>query len=379
MKKIICLFVAVVMAATLTIGATIDTGMAASKTVKRLQVSLKSNMTSISVKWKRKQNIKRYVIYRADVTKDVLDQENDYTYKMSQYKRIGKVSGKKRSYADKKAKRDHYYAYVVKAYKKVRGKYKLAYTSYNKDYYDYSCRGLGVPDLLNGGDGENYSNSLKCIYLYHQSYSGVDPTSVILYRKAKGDSKYKKVRFTTVEKIRNLAGTIKDTTVTPGKIYYYKIKTKKKYKGKTYYSQRSKAIRIPAVNVKGRFAVSAIPVSEDPNEIIVKFTSDKYNGTLTLSQSKWAEGTEKDVRALGYSYDNVIWKPMTDSKAVLEAGKTIYIRFGGEGISEKQVFGFDGENEGSFVSVSYDSSVFRPYILTVDLAKKTAEARPFYD
>ena len=379
MKRIICLFMTAVVAMTFTLGAATDTVMAESKTAKHLSVSLKSNMKSVSVKWKNNKNIEKYVIYRTDVTKDVLDHENDYTFDMSKYKKIGKVSGRKKSFTDKKAKKNHYYAYVVEAYKKVKGKYKLAYTSYNKDSYDYTCRGLGVPELLNGGDGENYTNSISCIYLYHQSYSGADPTSVILYRKAKGESKYKKVKFTTIEKINNLAGTIKDTTVSPGKIYYYKIKTKKKFKGKTYYSQKSKAIRIPAVNVTGKFDISAIPVSGDPNEIIVKFTSDKYNGTLTLSQSKSSEETEKDMRALGYSYDNAVWKSMTDSKAVLEPGKTIYIKFRGDGIAEKHEFSFGEECEGSLVSVSYDNPVFRPYTLNVNLVKNTAEARPFYD
>lgn len=379
MKKIICLFVTAVMTITIILGTATDTGMAASKTPKKLSISLKSNMTSITVKWKKKKNIKKYVIYRTDVTKDVLDQEKNYTYSMSQYKKIGTVSGKKKTFIDRKAKKDHYYAYVVKAYKKVKGKNKLAYTSYKREDYDYSCRGLAVPDLLNGGDGENYTNSTKSIYLYHQSYTGVEPTSVILYRKAQGESKYKKIKFTTVEKIRNLAGTIKDTSVSPGKTYYYIIKTTKKYKGKKYYSKSSKAIRIPVVNVRGKFNVSAIPVSGNPNEIIVKFTSDRFNGTLTLSQSKWSGGTDKDIRAIEYSYDNSTWKSMTGSNAVLEPNKTIYIKFSGDNISERQELYFDEEWEGSFVSVSYDSPVFRPYILNVNLTNGVAEAYPLYD
>lgn len=379
MKKLTCLLMTVVMALTMTFGVTTDPVMAGSNTVKHLSVSLKSNMTSVSVKWKKKKNIKKYVIYRTDVTKDVLDPDKDYTYKMSKYKKIGTVSGRKKSFTDKKAKKNHYYAYVVKAYKKVKGKYKLAYTSYKKDYYDYSCRGLGIPELLNGGTGEDYSNSISRIYLYHQSYSGTDPTSVILYRKAKGESEYKKVKFTTVEKIRNQAGMIKDTTVKPGKIYYYKIQTKKNYKGKSYYSKKSKTLRIPVVNVTGRFDVTAIPVSGDLNEIIVKFTSDKYNGTLTLSQPETSEGEEDDIRALSYSYDNVIWESMTDNKAVLKPGKTIYIKFSGNGVAEENEFSFGEDCDDSLVSVSYDNPLFRPYVLYVDLAKNTAEAYPFYD
>ena len=172
-------------------GASEDFANAASATserAKRLPISLKSNMKSISVKWKTKKNVKRYVIYRTDVTKAVTDQDYDRMYKMSDYKKIAKVSGTKKSYKDKKVKNNHYYAYVVNAYKKVKGKYKLAYTSYDSDYYEYCCRGLGIPELLNGGDGENYTNSKSCVYLYHQTYCGVEPSSVVLYRKADGES-----------------------------------------------------------------------------------------------------------------------------------------------------------------------------------------------
>ena len=56
---------------------------AASKKAKRLPISLKSNMKSISVKWKKKKDIKKYVIYRTDVTKAVTDQDYDRKYKMS--------------------------------------------------------------------------------------------------------------------------------------------------------------------------------------------------------------------------------------------------------------------------------------------------------
>ena len=173
--------------------------------------------------------------------------------------------------------------------------------------------------------------------------------------------------------------SIKDTTVKPGTIYYYKIKTKKKYNGKTYYSKLSKAIRIPVVNVTGKYKVSAIPVPDNPDEIIIGFTSDKYNGVLTISQSDWTDGTENDIRALEYSYDNVIWESMEGSKAVIEPGKTAYIKFGGKGIADKDTFSFDEECEGSFVSVSYDSPVFRYHIMSVNLEKNTAEVSPLYD
>ena len=70
---------------------------------------------------------------------------------------------------------------------------------------------------------------------------------------------------------------------------------------------------------------------------------------------------------------------MTGSKAVIEPGKKAYIIFGGKGIANRNRFSFDEECEGSFVSVSYDSPVFRYHIMSVDLVKNTAEVFPLYD
>ena len=100
---------------------------------------------------------------------------------------------------------------------------------------------------------------------------------------------------------------------------------------------------------------------------------------LTISQAKWTDGIENDICALEYSYDNVIWKSMTGKKAVIEPGKTAYIKFRGKGIADKDTFSFDEECEGSYVSVAYDSPVFRYHIMTVDLVKNTAEVFPLYD
>ena len=98
--------------------------------------------------------------WESNAIAEIMDQ------KMSDYKKIATVSGKKKSYEDKKVKNNHYYAYVVNAYKKVKGKYKLAYTSYNSESYEYCCRRLGIPELLNGGDGENFSNSKSCVLFF---------------------------------------------------------------------------------------------------------------------------------------------------------------------------------------------------------------------
>ena len=86
---------------------------------------------------------------------------------------------------------------MIKAYKIKRGKKTLAYTNYEGVIDEYRCPGL-TGRILNDGDGENHSNTLRKVYLYISSYYGVDPQGAVIYRKAEGD----KVQEDQSEKVR---------------------------------------------------------------------------------------------------------------------------------------------------------------------------------
>ena len=210
--------------------------------------SATSNINSLKIQWKKRANVKKWVIYRADIT-DIVQSDFSKDADLSRYKKIKKLSGKTTSFVDKKVKRHHYYEYLIEGYKKSNGKYKLAYSTYlgevPGEILSFDCPGLSRPDLLNGGTGEDYSNSSKKIYLYVEPRTGMDPRGVVVYRKDKNETKYKKIKVKKVEKGK-FSPVYLDTNVKSGMEYRYKVKTYRKVGKKKYYSKASKPVAIIA-------------------------------------------------------------------------------------------------------------------------------------
>ena len=187
-------------------------------------------MKSIKTEWKKQKGIKYYVIYRKDVTKFVNDNFENYRetdVKMKDYQKIKTL--KKTKYVDNSVKENHYYGYVIEAYNR---KDKLKYTTYIDDNITYDCPGLEKPTLYNDGTGEFHSNTNKKFYFYHETYTGVEPTHIILYRST-DNKNYKKIL--TIK--NNSNKELKDTKIKKGKTYYYKIRTVKRNFLKKYYSK----------------------------------------------------------------------------------------------------------------------------------------------
>ncbi len=349
-----------------------------SESVESLSISLTPHMNDITVEWKDDDKINKYVVYRVDVTEDVLDPERDMTFEISGYEKIAEVSDGKGSYIDTSVEPDHYYAYVVRAYQKVKEENRLVYISNEyDDQYMCQCCGLSAPDLLNGGNGEFSTNSKDCLYLYYQIYYGVEPTSVILYRRAEGEAEYQKIDFETVEEICEGSGEIKDTSVEPGVIYYYKIKTVRKEDGKEYNSKKSDYVRIPAVNFTGEYTVSKKPVSGDPDKVIVKLKSDRYNGKLTISQTDDSGDEDNAAQVIAFSYDNELWNSLKDQDVVISPGDTVFLQFGGKEIASAHEIYLDSDN-GS-VRLDYDGPGAGYGIMSIDFDRKTAEVYQNFD
>lgn len=214
------------------------------KKVSDISYTIKSGISSLTVKWKNKTGVRKWVIYRGDVTKYV-DSGFEKKVPLSKYKKIATLKGSKITYKDKKVKRHHYYAYIIRGYKRVKGKYVKAYDSYLDGVTDFSCPGLAKPELLNGGNGEFYSNSGSKIYLYVQQITGMKPDGAVFYRKGPGESKYKRVKLKAVEKM-GFSGVFLDKNVKPGKTYRYYVKVWRKSGKKKYYSRASAKIKVTA-------------------------------------------------------------------------------------------------------------------------------------
>ncbi|MCQ4635805.1 N-acetylmuramoyl-L-alanine amidase [Anaerovorax odorimutans] len=81
-------------------------------------VSSKAGKRKITVKWKKVTGASRYVVYRA-------------TKKSGKYKKIATLKSNRRSYTNKKLKKNKRYYYKVRAYRTVKGKkYYSNYSSY---------------------------------------------------------------------------------------------------------------------------------------------------------------------------------------------------------------------------------------------------------
>jgi hypothetical protein len=295
---------------------------AATKNVTRFNYSTKSDINKITLKWKKQKGVSYYKVYRAKSGKDVYKEP-----KKSAYKKIAKIKTTK--IIDKKVKKDVIYSYKIKGYKKQKGKDKLICSSYYDGVYSTGATGLVKPEIFNGGYGENYSNSPKELHIYAYAYTGIEPEGYILYRKAVGEKKYKKVT-----KVKGNEMT--DDTVKAGETYYYKVKSYSKKGGKTYYSKKSKSIKISAVNLTAKCKVEALSQAS-VNKNTVSFmleSNDKYNGDMVIKtgnatyiyqDKKGSDEIEYTFTLTKYSLDNKVWYDIPKKGIVLKANQKIYL------------------------------------------------------
>lgn len=368
---------------------------------KTFDVNLKGGVKTIKLTWKKQKKAKKYKIYRVKANKYV---KNDKVPSFKKYKKIKTVKNKK-SYTDKKVKKGNYYAYVVKAYKKNG---KLVATSYVKGTMVYEYAGLMKPTLTNAGYGEEYSNTPNKIYLRAAADFGANPSKYMFYRKAAGDSKYKKIspKILSKGKSSNPYVEVLDSTVKPGVKYTYKVKTYKKYKKKKYYSKYSKTITIPAVNSEANYAVESLTkAGEGVSEVVFKVTNkDKYNGAFTfysnvceqcnyyMQETATSKEYSYDCQFTQYSTDNITWNVIPKDGITYTGMNPIYIKaklsiskedkdtkviiFGGKDCYKSYIGADDDGGEGN---VKYEGSGSGFTCANFDFVKGTGTAYQEWD
>ena len=146
--------------------------------------SVKNASSGAEVKWSKVTGAEGYKVYRKTGS--------------GSYKYIGKTS--KTTYTDKTAKSGKTYTYTVKAYKSKTD------SAYNKN--GLKLKYLAAPKA----EAKVYTNSISVSW---SKVSGAKEYAV--YRKASGDSKFKKVATTTKT-------SFKDTNVKNNKTYSYRVK-----------------------------------------------------------------------------------------------------------------------------------------------------------
>ncbi len=235
MKKILCLFLSLALVVTLVVGIQVKPANAGY----RIKVTLTPTMKSIKVKWSKKQGAKRYIVYRADVTKKV--KTGDTLLSQKKYKKIATLSGKYKKFKNTKVKKKRYYAYYVEGYTKVNGKYELEYTSYQENYL---CAYVGLDKpYLHEYYSDNYITTEHGIYFAASEGVGVIPKKIIIYKKGPNDKKYKKTKLKPGENSDDYPYLFHDTNVKPNQKYKYKAKAYYKQGKKKYYSKFSNVFK----------------------------------------------------------------------------------------------------------------------------------------
>lgn len=312
-----------------------------------------ASVSEVRLTWNSQKNISQYKIYRA-----VEDPEQG----TGKYKLIAKISGKRKSYTDKKLKQEQSYSYIVKSYKNK----KLVSESYASAYTGLVC-------TFDDYQHAEAARSPKFISLKLHSEGGIKPTGYIIYRKEMGIKGYKKIA-TVKKNAYNLV--YKDKTVTAGKKYRYKVKTYLTVGKKKYYSALTDFEQMSAINQTGKYTVridSSIACKD--NQTVYKITSKKYNGTVKLNtygeiRIEQNNGTsmEPAFDIISYKRTDGKWKKCKEYQQIsLKANETIWIKV--QSTNKEPLQSLKGKNISSYeveIDASYDgiSSIFTAYPLS---------------
>lgn len=314
---------------------------------KRFDCYFEGYLKYIKVDWKKQKKASKYVVYRAPIK---FYNDDDYNMpKRMKFKKVGTT--KKLHFKDKKAKSGKYYTYFVDA---INKKGKAIGTTYDrKDSPGYRCKGLGKPDLHNGGYGEDHLNEYCKLYLYaNLDYNGFYPKTYpgkkfkhIFYRKIKGSNdKYKKI---SLKKTKD--GYFYDDTVKAFNTYQYKMKVRYKKGKKCYYSKYSDVVEITAVNFRASYTVESITepgVYKGKNELDIVFKVKRdgvYDGKTIFYKTNADNSTlryicyEKadtpyddwhyyEFNLYEYSLDGNDWTEIPRSGVLLPDHKPLYLK-----------------------------------------------------
>lgn len=320
----------------------------------RLKMYALPTVKNIKIIINKGKKVSYYKIYRAKVSKKSLNKFYEHAgcknIPMKDFKFIKKT--KKPSYTDKRVNKNNYYGYYVKGFSK-KGKCVDKYI--NRDW-DECLRHIGkldTPTLITGPDdnitGHTGSTSKKLNMYMETRFGGPVAKYCILYRKAEGTKKYKKIKKIKIDldKERDqIWKRISDKTVKAGKKYYYKVKLYYKANNKKYYSKVSSPLKMWAVDDKPKYNVECMTspftwdCKKNPNgkhDFVLRITDKKCNGKTILTNDNSSyncvhdyyafEGQACDYDIVEYSYDNKNWIKMTDKGFVLSKKKDVYVKY----------------------------------------------------
>jgi len=299
-------------------------------TSEHIGITAQSAVDSITIKWKKQENVQYFEVYRADIT----DQEEYVFPGRDAYEKIATVLGDENSYIDADVEKGHTYGYAVSGFHRSFGHSKEICTSFIEDDVAYETVGPAKPGLLNDGEGENYENSKDALHLYLTVYNGTEPTGIEIYRKSSTDKDFVKINCT----IKN-GCEILDDSVTPGETYTYKARTYVEEQGDRVYSPFSDELTIPAVNLIAGYEVEVAGGAGDT--FAIRVTSDAYNGDTAFDAKMPAQYfVQKTKKRTEYTFaakligcsksssgDKIKWEDVPKKGVKIKAGESIYLQY----------------------------------------------------
>ncbi|MCI8327584.1 MAG: hypothetical protein HFI37_07390 [Lachnospiraceae bacterium] len=240
---------------------------------------------TISLKWTQVKNASGYGIYRS-------------TQKDGDYERIATVkSGSTLTYKDKGVEAEKIYYYKVKT--RATGNGQHSYSGYSNVKSTKTIKNTSITSTKSVGD--------KNLEIKWKKKSGAN--GYYLYRSLSKDKDYQKIA--TIEK--GDVVSYKDSGLTAGKTYYYKIKSRNKGDGASGYSNYSKVftgktVAKPSISyVKStankRLEVSWKEVSGANGYYLYRSTAEKgtYQRIATISGKSTTKYADKDIE-IGKTY-----------------------------------------------------------------------------
>ena len=271
------------------------------------------SLTSIRIKTKCSSSVKRWRIH-LEVGKN-----KDNSVK---YKTIKTLKNTTSFYTVKKLKKNTIYRFEIVGLALKGGNYKPV-------TYDYCSAYTGMSDAsFDAYASSDAYCSPKCIDIWALSEgNGLPIKGIQLYRKKEGDNKY--TRIATIKNKNYIK--YNDKNVNAGATYFYKVRTYGYIGGKKVYSPFSETLRRSAVNMEGSFSSKVI--SRDADKLVVKITSAKNNGVLTLdsslalfSKKDDIEDSENYVKLTSYSTDGENYKDLANKETIeLKGEESVYI------------------------------------------------------
>ena len=320
-------------------------------------------------------SVSRYEIYRKDVTGAIYTSDD---VPFEEYDKVGSVSGEQTDFDDKDVTNGHYYTYVVRGFDGD----KIICDSFSRNVTQYECAGLAKPDLIDNGYGENNENSPKCLYLLVQIDSGMSADGIEICRRAKGEDKFSRIKPGKVQSEDDGYGTftfeIEDTSVKPGNLYEYKVRTFVEENGERVESEYSDIVQMSSVNFIGQYKVSRFKIDRASSKVTLTLKSNSNNGTLKLDKGAHATLDINNSNNTDSSEKDRSYALTLDHKKVIKAGEKTKLTFTCGGKLPESCKP-DGtliiEDEG----VNYDIGILGYTTLSLDLSEGAGTVFVDYD